>query len=161
MPWLLLWFRAEQIETINWAGNPHEPMHSDPASPLEPRASFDAWRETVHGRARRWTRPRSNCATRLRSALIEVRQTWQMHALNRHLTETLRDKDVLLEQKEALVQEVNHRVQNSLQLVSSFLGLQARTSKMRRCTLHWRRPSAACTPSGWSIAGSIAATRST
>lgn len=129
MPWLLLWFRAEQIETINWAGNPHEFDQSDPTVQLGPRASFDAWRETVHGYAQPWTSAEIDSASRLRSALIEVRQTWKMHALNRHLTGILRDKDVLLEQKEALVQEVNHRVQNSLQLVSSFLGLQARTSK--------------------------------
>jgi Phytochrome region len=24
-PLVLLWFRAEQLETINWAGNPHKP----------------------------------------------------------------------------------------------------------------------------------------
>jgi light-regulated signal transduction histidine kinase (bacteriophytochrome) len=86
VPWLVLWFRAEQIETINWAGNPHELDASDPAAPLGPRASFDAWRETVHGQARPWTAAEVDSATRLRSALMEVRQTWQMHALNRHLT---------------------------------------------------------------------------
>ena len=129
MPWLLLWFRAEQIETINWAGNPHRFDASDPAAELRPRASFEAWQETVRGRARPWTLAEVDSANRLRSALMEVRQTRKMHALNRHLTGILRDKDVLLEQKEALVQEVNHRVQNSLQLVSSFLSLQARTSR--------------------------------
>jgi two-component sensor histidine kinase len=40
----------------------------------------------------------------------------------------LREKDALIEQKQFLIGEVSHRVQNSLQLVSSFLALQARAS---------------------------------
>ena len=51
-----------------------------------------------------------------------------MKELNHQLTQILRDKDLLLEQKEFLIGEVNHRIQNSLQLVSSFLGIQARAS---------------------------------
>ena len=92
-----------RTSTVNWAGNPHKFDSSDPPARLGPRASFDAWRETVHGRARRWTLAEVDSATRLRSTLMEVRQMRKVHALNRHLTEILRDKDLLLEQKEALV----------------------------------------------------------
>src|ERR1700722_6790828 len=28
-PWFLLWFRVEQIETVNWAGNPHKSNNLD------------------------------------------------------------------------------------------------------------------------------------
>jgi len=127
-PWLLLWFRVDQAEVVNWAGNPHKTKGLDLTAELTPRASFDLWQETVLGRARRWTLPEIEAATRLRSALLDVRQTRQVHELNRRLTEILRDKDLLLEQQEFLIGEVNHRVKNSLQLVSSFLLLQARKS---------------------------------
>ena len=126
--WLLIWFREEQIETVNWAGNPHKPHGADPSQPLTPRASFEAWAETVNGRARAWSLPEVDAASRLRAALLEVQQNRRVHELNRQLTKILQDKDVLLQQKEFLIGEVNHRVQNSLLLVSSFLGLQANTS---------------------------------
>ena len=127
-PWMLLWFRAEYIETVSWAGNPHKDTGPDPLTPLTPRASFAAWAETVRGQARAWSVPEVDAATRLRAAVLEVQQNRRVRDLNTQLTKILLDKDTLLQQKEFLIGEVNHRVQNSLQLVSSFLALQGRAS---------------------------------
>lgn len=128
-PWLLIWFRAEQIETINWAGNPHKPDAHLPMQLLSPRASFDAWKESVRGRSRAWSLPEIDSAARLRLALLEVRQSQRMRELNRQLTRMVQDKDRLIQQKEFLIGEINHRVQNSLQIVSSFLMLQGQASE--------------------------------
>jgi light-regulated signal transduction histidine kinase (bacteriophytochrome) len=128
-PWFLLWFRAEQVETVNWAGNPHKSDGSEePGASLTPRTSFDLWQETVRGRAHPWSLPEIDAALRLRVALLEVQQNRRMRELNRQLTKIVQDKDLLLEQNGFLIGEVNHRVQNSLQLVSSYLALQARAS---------------------------------
>src|SRR5690606_36697331 len=69
-PWIVLWFRAERLETVNWAGNPHKSMTPAPSGALTPRASFDMWAETVRGRSRLFTIPEVESAGRLRSAGI-------------------------------------------------------------------------------------------
>jgi chemotaxis family two-component system sensor kinase Cph1 len=54
-PAVLMWFRAEQIAEIKWAGNPNEPV--EPKSPLDalnPRKSFATWAETERGHCRPW-----------------------------------------------------------------------------------------------------------
>lgn len=52
----LLWFRPEQVEQVQWAGDPKKPMlpGSDPRD-LSPRRSFAVWTEQVQGTAMPWT----------------------------------------------------------------------------------------------------------
>jgi light-regulated signal transduction histidine kinase (bacteriophytochrome) len=125
-PLVLLWFRAEQLETVNWAGNPHKPAEPGAAfGKLNPRKSFEIWKETVHNQSKPWSAVEVEAARALGRSVIELLQTQKLREVNAHLREALSEKEVLLHQKNLLMQEVNHRVQNSLQLVNAMLTLQA------------------------------------
>lgn len=123
---LLIWFRREEPMTVEWAGNPHKDIAGDPEAILTPRASFEAWREIVRGRSRRWKMSEVEAANRLRRALFDLRQSRRLRELNRELAAVVAQKDVLIAEKDQLLREVNHRVQNSLELVQAFLALQTR-----------------------------------
>ncbi|MBI1684630.1 histidine kinase dimerization/phosphoacceptor domain -containing protein [Caulobacter hibisci] len=121
----VLWTRAEEVEVVRWAGDPYRTAKAAGGDgALTPRASFDAWSETVRGRSRPWTPSQSDAAARLRQDLLDLRRARRTAELNSQLRATLDDKDDLLRQKDFLLREVNHRVQNSLALAAGFLTIQ-------------------------------------
>ncbi len=122
----LLWFRVEQVEEIEWAGNPHKAVGAGPGEMLTPRTSFASWMQEVRGRSRRWSLEEVEAALRLRRAFHDAHRAIELRRLNARLASTLADREALLVQKDVLMKEVDHRVQNSLQLVSAFLSMQAR-----------------------------------
>jgi light-regulated signal transduction histidine kinase (bacteriophytochrome) len=66
----LLWFRPEFVRTIEWAGNPHEKDNAP--TPLSPRSSFAAWRETIHGTSLPWHPGEVELALEFRTALLGI-----------------------------------------------------------------------------------------
>lgn len=142
----ILWFRPGITETVAWAGDPHKAMGEDGAMPL-PRRSFTRWTEERSGRSEPWTLADIECATALGFAIGEVilRHGRKIQALSRRLfnaerttaeqdvTEialrtALQEKEAEIQQKNFLLREVDHRVRNSLALISSMLQLQARST---------------------------------
>ncbi len=71
---LALWFRGEQLQTYNWAGNPHEkPTVFGAQGPrLTPRRSFDLWQEQVRGHSRPWLRMEVEAVQRLRRLWLDL-----------------------------------------------------------------------------------------
>lgn len=110
-PLVLLWFRAEYIETINWAGNPHKPVEPGAEyGQLTPRKSFENWKETVRYQSLPWTDVEIDSARKFGRAVLEMRMQNTLHGLNAQLQRTLADKVELLNKTEELKQEALGRI---------------------------------------------------
>ena len=69
--YLILWFRPEVLQTINWAGNPHESVREGQAI-LGPRTSFENWKETVRATALPWKSAELANALALKNAIVGI-----------------------------------------------------------------------------------------
>jgi diguanylate cyclase (GGDEF)-like protein len=75
----LLLLRREQIENVRWAGRPQSQADSGEELPqLTPRASFQAWTETVKGSAEPWDEAEVESAGHARELLIEYLEKEQL-----------------------------------------------------------------------------------
>ncbi|QOW19648.1 GAF domain-containing protein [Lysobacter ciconiae] len=72
--WVFL-FRVEQVEEVDWAGDPHAGrVATDDGIRIAPRRSFATWRQLVKGRSREWSSPDRRGAERLHRMLREQRR---------------------------------------------------------------------------------------
>nr|WP_246102769.1 histidine kinase dimerization/phosphoacceptor domain -containing protein [Methylobacterium terricola] len=122
---LLLWFRPEVPSTVTWGGDPRKPVlaGSGPVAVL-PRRSFERWVEERRGVSEPFAPWQVDIAEALALAVegVVLRQRRKIA----ELTGLLADKERLLTQKDLLTREIDHRVKNSLQIVSAFLQMQRR-----------------------------------
>jgi len=86
----IIWFRAEILTEVNWAGNPDKPVEIDEFNGeirLQPRTSFALWQQTVNARSRPWLECEQEYAIRLRNALftIVVERAWLLAQINADL----------------------------------------------------------------------------
>lgn len=106
----LLFFRRELIQTVTWGGNPDKALQRDPSTGrLNPRRSFEAWRETVRCHARPWTASELRVAETLRVALLEI----VLRRSELIASERQRAQD----SQSLLIAELHHRIKNVLSLV--------------------------------------------
>ncbi len=71
---MMIWFRPETAQTVQWAGDPNDkPVSYGPHGPrLHPRKSFEVWQESVKGRSMRWTPAQRDVVRRLRLSVLEI-----------------------------------------------------------------------------------------
>ncbi len=71
---LIVWFRPETVQTVQWAGNPNDkPMVSGPNGPrLSPRGSFALFVEQVKQRCVPWSPTEVESALRLQLLVMEM-----------------------------------------------------------------------------------------
>ena len=94
---LILWFRPETLQTVNWAGYPHEKLlvTGPHGSRLTPRHSFELFVESVRARALPWSTMEVDAALRLRFLVMElvISRAERLAELNVDLTSSNEELD--------------------------------------------------------------------
>jgi chemotaxis family two-component system sensor kinase Cph1 len=94
---LLIWFKPEQIATINWAGNPNKPVefNDNGLLSLSPRRSFEIWSQTVKHTSARWNQEEITNVLRLREEVAYAinRQANEIRTLNEKLKQAYEELD--------------------------------------------------------------------
>jgi chemotaxis family two-component system sensor kinase Cph1 len=69
----VFWFRTEQVQVVNWSGEPTKPVHFDGTElRLSPRRSFEVWKQEVRGKSQVWLQTEIEAAAELRSTLMSL-----------------------------------------------------------------------------------------
>ena len=115
-----LWFLPEQVQTMDWAGNPEKPVELDQEEGrLSPRGSFELWQTTVAGRSRPWLEGERAVATSLRLALVEalIHRTDEVLRLNVELERRNEDLDTFAQVAAHDLKEPLRGIRNYAQFV--------------------------------------------
>nr|WP_294528187.1 HWE histidine kinase domain-containing protein [uncultured Rhodopila sp.] len=117
----ILWFRPEIIHTVTWGGDPAKPVNPGPnAHRLGPRASFEAWKQTVRGQSAPWTASEREAALDLRVALLEV--------VLRRIEAAAAERQRVRAHERLLIAELDHRVKNTLGVIQSLVVQTSRSA---------------------------------
>jgi chemotaxis family two-component system sensor kinase Cph1 len=106
--YVLLWFRPEVIQNVNWSGNPDKAATYEPETQrLHPRRSFELWKEQVKGQSEPWDSTDLQAAADLRRSIIEADLAHQV----------LREQ-AAVRARDELVAVVSHDLRNPIGLIS-------------------------------------------
>ena len=115
-------FRAEQLQSVRWAGNPEKPVELGPNGVrLTPRKSFAEWSEIIRGKSTPFSPAEVTVAEALRSALLEV--------VLRISEAAGEERKRAQEKQELLIAELNHRVRNILALIRGLISQTKRSAQ--------------------------------
>lgn len=69
---MIIWFKPEQITTVNWAGDPEKPVNPDENGllNLSPRKSFETWSQVVNNTSEKWRAEEISSVLRIREIII-------------------------------------------------------------------------------------------
>jgi light-regulated signal transduction histidine kinase (bacteriophytochrome)/DNA-binding response OmpR family regulator len=69
----VMWFRPEVVRTVTWGGNPNKAIEVDEQTGrINPRKSFEAWKQTVRLRSLPWAPHELDSVYELRNTLVSI-----------------------------------------------------------------------------------------
>jgi chemotaxis family two-component system sensor kinase Cph1 len=123
---IIVWFRPEQITSINWAGNPDKPViHSENGlMNLSPRNSFEIFSELVENTAIKWTKYEVSNVIKLRESILNAitKKAGEIRTLNERLKRAYDELDTFS-------YTISHDLRTPLTSIKSFTELVIASNK--------------------------------
>lgn len=123
---LIVWFKQEKLQTINWAGNPEKPAEkgADGLMQLSPRNSFATFAEIVKNTASRWSKAEISGTIKLREKINNTinKRADEIRLLNERLK-------LAYEELDTFSYTISHDLRTPLTSIKSYTELYIAKSK--------------------------------
>ncbi|MEH2055012.1 MAG: response regulator [Nostoc sp.] len=124
----IIWFRPEQIQTVNWAGNPQDRVTINEIGEMQlsPRKSFAMWKETVRETSLPWEVAEVEAATEMRNTLMLAVLEFSQIALE----EAAEQAAIANRAKSQFLAKMSHELRTPLNAILGFTQLMNRSNKI-------------------------------
>lgn len=129
----VLWFRPEVLSVVTWAGDPKKNIEKlpDGTFKIEPRSSFEGWKETQKLRSIPWSKAEIYAACELRSSIIELDLHRQFNHVQSTAIKLKKAKDAAEaanSAKSSFLANMSHEIRTPLGAIMGFVNLLKDTS---------------------------------
>ncbi|PHM07494.1 ATP-binding protein [Nostoc sp. 'Peltigera malacea cyanobiont' DB3992] len=124
----IIWFRPEQIQTVNWAGKPQDTVTINEIGEMQlsPRKSFAMWKETVRETSLAWEVAEVEAATEMRNTLMLAVLEFSQIALEQAAEQAA----IANRAKSQFLAKMSHELRTPLNAILGFTQLMNRSDKI-------------------------------